>query len=505
MGQSSKSRIARNSVFLYLRLILVTGAGLYTSRIVLEALGETDFGVFNLAGSLIAFFSVLNTAMSGSIQRFLSYFIGKNEITNYNSTINIGIKVHVLIALAVMVLAETIGLWIFSDYLNIPQESRYASHFVYQFSLFATIATIIGIPYNGLIVAWEKMDFFAYLAIIEVVLKLAIAFAIKYYLGNRLILYSALYFVATILPVICMYGYCKRNIGLPKYQSIPLKSDLSKKVFSFSLWSFLGNASTVIFWQGISILINLFYGVILNAALAITNQVTGAVSKLISSFQMAYKPAIIKEYANSNRAEFLDIISKSAKFSFFLLYLACFPLILNTDYITSHWLTEVPEYTNVFIRILLISLMLNSLSIPFLTAIEANGNIRTHQLACMISQILPLPIAYIMLKLDISLSWVISLNVVVSLTMLAIKLIILKKLIDFPIRSTLTKVFLPMTIVVLLSFGTYLLIPIGQSLISIVVCILVAFTSIILFGFSKSERSWIENIVLSKFRNGTPS
>lgn len=492
--------IAKNTLFLYIRLILVTGVGLYTSRIVLEALGESDFGIFTLAGSLIAFFSVLNTTMSSSIQRFLSYYIGSDDISCYNETINAGIRIHYYIALIILLLAETVGLWIFYNYLNIPLDRKVASHFVYQFSLLATIATIVGIPYTGLVIAWERMDFFAYLALIEVSVKLIIAFVVKYCSNDKLILYSGLYFLATVIPVIITYYYCRINFNMPRFKKVSFKSLICKKMLSFSYWNFLGNFATIFFWQGINIFLNIFYGVVLNAAMAITNQVTGAVSRLITSFQMAYKPAIIKEYAQGDNSEFLNIILKSAKFSFYLLYAACFPLICNVEIITKWWLTTVPEYTNVFIQILLISLMLNAISVPLLNAIEATGDIKSHQITNILTQILAFPMAYVMLKFGVSPIWVVSLNVLISIIMFVVKMIILKDLIKFPLRRTFKDVGLPIIYVISVSNILYVLMNANQSLLSIGINGIIVLMTILAFGLNKSEKKMIYDLIYRRIK-----
>ena len=490
--------IAKNTVILYIRMLFVTIISLYTSRIILKVLGVEDFGIYNIAGSLIAFFSVINTALSSSVQRFLNIELGHDDYESFKQVFNISIEIHIIISLIIIILGETIGLYIFSHYISIPNERYVAAQFVYQFSLFNTCIGVIRAPYNALILSKEKMAFYAYLSILEVFLKLIIVFLLLYATIDKLIFYALLYLLISIITFIIMYVYSKNRLQSPVFQQVSLKNEISRKMFSFSYWSFIGNLANIGFWQGMNIWINIFWGVTLNAAMGITNQVTNTVSSFIVNFQMAYKPVVIQYYTKNDKHHFYTLVCRASKYSFFLLFIICFPLIFNIDYVLKLWLDIVPDYTSIFIQILLISLIINSISNPFYIAIEAHGEIAVYQIVVSFIQLLAIPIGYILLRLGLPPYSIIVIHVIVSFLFCVIQLYILKTKVAFPIELIVSNVFLPIVKVLLPTIVVCLIVSIRPPLANIFLILCICLLVIVILGLSSDERRLIFNIAKMK-------
>ena len=479
-------------------MLFVTIISLYTSRIILKVLGVEDFGIYNIAGSLIAFFSVINTALSSSVQRFLNIELGHNDYESFKQVFNISIEIHIIIGLLIIILGETIGLYIFSHYINIPDERYIAAQFVYQFSLFTTCVGIIRAPYNALIISKEKMAIYAYLSIFEVFFKLIIVFLLLYATIDKLIFYALLYLLVSIITFIVMYIYSRNKLQSPAFQRVSLKNDISRKMFSFSYWSFIGNLANIGFWQGMNIWLNIFWGVTLNAAMGITNQVTNTVSSFIVNFQMAYKPAVIQYYTKDDKRDFYTLVCRTSKYSFFLMLIICCPLMFNIEYVLKLWLEIVPNYTSVFIQILLVSLIINSISNPFYIAIEAHGEIAKYQVIVAAIQLLAIPIGYILLRLGLPPYSIIVIHVVVSLLFCIVQLYILKSKVRFPIELTIKKVFFPIIKVLLSTITICVVVSISHPLANIFLILCICLLAITILGLSGDERKQILNIIKTK-------
>lgn len=490
--------IAKNTIILYARMIFVTLISLYTSRIILKALGVDDFGIYNIAGSLIAFFSVINTSLSSSVQRFLNIELGKENIKSFIQTFNISIEIHLIIGLIIMLLGETVGWYIFNNYLNIPVERNVAAQYVYQFSLFTTIIGIIKTPYNALIIAKEKMIFYAYLSIFEVVFKLIIVYFLLHVSFDRLILYAAFYFIVSIIVLLITYIYSKKKLHAPSFQYVSLTNSIGKGMLIFSGWSFVGNLANVGFWQGMNMWLNVFYGVALNAAMGITNQVTNAVSSFIANFQLAYKPAIIQYYTNTDKNDFYILVCRAAKYSFFLLFIVCLPIMYNIEYILELWLDVVPDYTAVFIQILLISLIINSISTPFYNAIEARGAIALYQLVVTSVQILGVFIGYLLLKLGMSPYTVVVIHVCVSVMFFITQLYILKEKIQFPINFIMIKVLYPIAKVLIVTLIICTVFAVKYPFMNMILIFCFCLLMIFVLGLSHNEQRQILFLLKTK-------
>ena len=372
---SNNKRIAKNTIFLFVRMFLTMGVTLYTSRVVLNTLGVEDYGVYNIVGGIVTLFGFFNGAMTSATQRFLAFDIGKNDLQQLKKTFNATLNIHICISILVLILAETIGLWFINNKLNLPLDRMVSVNWVYQFSVFTFLLGIIQVPYDALIVAREKMDIYAYMSIIEVFLKLGIVYVLIVFAFDKLILYAGLLFLASFIVRMGHQQYCRWRYKESEYQFYFDKA-FYKVLLAYSGWNLFGNIAGVARGQGTNILLNLFFGTVLNAAYGISMQVQGTVQTFVTNFQMAVNPQIIKSYAAGNNEQCLKLIFQSAKFSYFLMFLITFPIICNVDYILELWLKNPPKYTAVFVSLCLINLLIECISGPLMIGAQATGSIK---------------------------------------------------------------------------------------------------------------------------------
>jgi O-antigen/teichoic acid export membrane protein len=313
------NRIAKNTIFLYFKMFLTMGVSLYTSRVVLNTLGVTDFGIYNVVGGVVMMFSFLNASMSSATHRFLSFELGKKDFVEFNKVFSTSLNIHAIIAFSILILAETIGLWFLNAHLNIPAERIGAASWVYQFSIFSLMVVILNVPYNATIIAHERMSAYAYISIIDVILQLIIVFILVCFGFDKLKLYAVLGFCASSISRILTKMYCKRNFYESKYRYFYDKS-LYKTLLNYAGWNLFGNLAAVTFNQGINILLNIFFGPSINAARGIAYQVNGAVNGFVSNFQMAMSPQLVKSYAANERRYMHHLIIQGSNYSFFLFF-----------------------------------------------------------------------------------------------------------------------------------------------------------------------------------------
>lgn len=494
---SHNKTIAKNTIVLYIRMFIVTLISLYTSRMILKTLGVENFGIYNIAGGLISFFAVINTSMSSSVQRFLNIELGRNNYNTFVKTFNTGIEIHLLLAVAIFVLGETIGLYAYFNWLNIPMDRIEAGHYVYQFSLLSTVVAIVKTPYNALVIAKERMTFFAYISIVETVAKLLAVLALLIQPFDCLVVYAASIFAIGLLVMLAMVVYSRMKLEAPPFSFEPLKSSVGREMVRFSAWSFLGNVSNVFTWQGINLLLNIFWGVTLNAAVGVTNQVTNTISSFTTSFQVAYKPSIIQYYVK-DRNEFVKLVCRASKFSFFLLFMILFPLYYNVDFVLHLWLGNVPEFSGLFVKVLLVSIIINSVNVPFYNTLEAHGKISLYQLVTTISMPFMVGYAYIMLMLDFSPVWIMILHIFISLCMLITVLVMICRMKLIPFFFILTKVFIPILKVVTIAVILAFFIPINSFFIDIFVKLAIAVLLIAGLGLDKGEFMSVLRFILRR-------
>ena len=496
MLPSPTQRIARNTIILYIRMFIVTLISLYTSRVILKTLGIEDFGIYNIAGGVIAFFSVINSAMSSSTQRFVNVELGKNNQESFVKIFNTSVEIHLIIAAFILLIGETLGLYIYFNWLNIPDNRCAAGHIVYQFSLLSSIIVILKTPYNALVIAKERMTFFAYASIFEAITKLFLVLCLSIQPFDNLIIYAIGIFVINLILLSWIIVFCKKKLSAPQFLLVSLRSNDSRQMLKFSSWSLVGNVCNVFNSQGLNVLLNVYLGVALNAAVGITNQVTNTLSTFTTNFQVAYKPAIIQYYIK-DKHEFVRLVCRSAKYSFFLLFLILYPFYFNIDFILQLWLGEVPAYSNDFIKVLVFSIFLSSINVPFYNVLEANGTIYGYQTTVAITTPLILIYSYFMLQSGFSPILVMLSHVFLSTCLLATSFILIYRMQILSLKTVLTEVFIPIIKVIVFAI-LMLALPTETGFGDIFFKLIIALCVVTSVGMDKWERKKLINFLLRR-------
>ena len=375
----NNKRIAKNTLLLYIRMIFTMLISLYTSRVILNTLGITDFGIYNVVGGIISLLGFVTSSLGGASSRYITFELGKGNKNKLKKIFGNILSIHILFSIAIFILGETIGLWFFYNKLQIPLERFNAAFWVYQFSIFTSILSFISIPYNAVIIAHEKMSAFAYISIIDVILKLLIVYLLLIIPYDKLIIYSILFFCIQAFDRIIYGVYCSKHFE-ETHTKLQIDKNLFKELFDFAFWTMGGNLACIGYTQGLNILLNIFFGPAINAARGIAVQVQSVVRNFCLNFQTAINPQITKNYAKKDLAQMHSLIQISSKYSFLLLYLISLPLILEAPIVLKWWLGIVPEHTINFLRIILCTSLVVSLSNPFLISIYATGMIKKFQI-----------------------------------------------------------------------------------------------------------------------------
>ncbi len=501
--QQNNKRIAKNTLLLYVRTLIVMVVGLLTSRVNLDSLGVENFGIYNVVGGLVVMFSSLSGALSMAISRFLTFELGRNDSESLKRVYCTSIVIQVIMALIIVVLAETVGLWFLNAKMVIPTERLEAANGVFQFAMISFVISFLNVPNSASIVSHEKMGAFAYFSIFDVSLRLLIAYLTYIAPGDKLIFYAALHCVSSFLIYLLYTFYCRKNFEECHFRFIWDKSTL-KRMFSFIGWNFIGSTSFVLKDQGGNMLINLFSGPAVNAARGIAMQVNNAVYTFVTNFTTALNPQITKNYASGDYEYMKKLVFRGARFSFYILLLLSVPILVNTEFIVQLWLGQIPDHTLNFIRLVLIFSMNESLAIPLSTAMMATGNIRNYQLSVGIMQLMNIPFSYVALKLGAPVESVFVIMILVSVVCVFLRLYNLKIQMNFPIREFVSSVYLKVIMVSILSavipVASHYILPnnLFGFLASCVICVVATSTVILFVGCSKSERTTIVNNVVKR-------
>ena len=372
-SSSNNKRVAKNTLFLYFRMILIMLVTLYTSRVVLAELGIKDYGIYNVVGGVVAMFSFLNNCMSSATQRFMTFELGRGDMARLKKVFAASLNIHITIGVIIVLLAETIGLWFVNHKLVIAPDRMTAANWVYQFSILTFCVNIIQVPYNAVLIAHEKMSVYAYISILEAFLKLGIVYLLVIVPADKLITYGILVFAVQLIIRGIYQVYCRRHYVESKFRLFWDKG-LYKQMSGFAGWNLFGSVAWLLRDQGLNIVLNLFFGTAINAARGVASQVSSAVMGFISNFQVALNPQITKNYATGNIPEMEKLSYLGIKFSFLLLFTMAFPLCLNIDYVLHLWLVEVPDYTALFIILIMVeSLAGNMFGVQLMTSLSATG------------------------------------------------------------------------------------------------------------------------------------
>lgn len=491
---TNNKRIAKNTLFLYFRTILVMVISLYTSRVVLATLGIEDFGIYNVVGGVVAMFGILSGALSSAISRFITFELGHGDIDKLKRIFSTSVNIQLGISLIIIILGETVGLWFLNCKMSIPADRMYAANWVLHCSLITFAIDVISIPYNAAIIAHERMTVFAYISILEVALKLIVVYVLYVSPWDRLIVYSVL-LVAVSACIRLVYGiYCNRHFEETEY-TVVYDRQLLKEMSGFAGWSFLTNTAYLFNTQGINILINLFFGVGVNAARGVATQIERALIQFINNFTTALNPQITKSYASGDMRTMNNLVIRGAKFSFLLSLLICLPIIMEADFILHLWLVEVPYHTVDFVRLAILAIMIDRLGNTGYTACMATGNIRKYVLWITSVGCLVFPLTYLVYKMGATAEMAYVVFILVYIGVTSVRLWIMKGLLNFPVRDFVCEVVFRILLVsavsvVLPSVILYLM---PQSLMRLIISVVIALLSVsvctYLFGFTKNERN----------------
>lgn len=399
---SNNKKIAKNTMFLYIRTLVVLGISLYTSRVVLQVLGAEDLGIYNVVGGIVALMSFFQAAQTKATSRFITYELGRHSSNDVlQKVFSVCMTIHIIIAIISLFVGETIGLWIITHWTDIPITRQSAAMWVYQFAIVVFCCQIVRVPYDAVVVAHERMSMYAYMSILEAVLLLGMAYLLMITPGDSLIYYSASVGLIALILFLCYYIYVRRKYKVYRYKPVWDK-EYSISVLSFSGWTLLGAGANTATQQGVNLLMNNFVGLVANAALGFAGQVNIAVSKFVNGFSTAFTPQIIKLYAQNNDQALNFLINRASKFSFALCYIMALPLIINMDFVLHLWLGKnVPQYTLEFCQLILVCTIIDATTGVYNTTVTATGNIKAYQVCITISFLIDLLFSSILLLLNV--------------------------------------------------------------------------------------------------------
>lgn len=492
--------IVKNTLLLYIRMFVMMITSLFTSRIVLHILGETDFGIYNIIGGVVVLFSFLNSALLSATQRFLNYNLGKNDLDSTHRVFCMSVNSYFILSLIVFLLGETVGLWFVNAQLNIPDVRMNAANWVYQFTLITFIINLLRVPYNATIIAYERMNFYAYLSLGEVALKLVVVYLLYLTTFDKLVIYALLYMLVPLFITFLYKVYSNRHFDITHYEWIWDKN-MFKELFSFSGWSLFGSLANLSASQGLNILVNIFHGVTLNTALGIANQLVSGVTGFISNFQVAFNPQIVKNYAAKEYTSLYNLIFSSSKFSYFLLLFIALPIILNINPILSIWLVDVPKYTGIFSQLILVFFLIEAISAPLWMFVQATGKIRNYQILMAILIFMNFPMMYLVLKMNLPVYYVWIVRIFVQMLVFCARCIYIKKVYDFPLINYCLNVLLPVILVSVFAIPLSLLIKIFlpgywlNFIMSMLISMLITVILVIILGLNKREKSLLKKYI----------
>lgn len=496
-NSSSNKRIAKNTLLLYFRMLFMMAVSLFTSRVVLNTLGVEDFGLYNVVGGFVTMFTFLNSAMASATQRYLNFELGKGDSQRLHKVFCTSVNIHLMISVIIFILAETVGLWFVYRYLTIPPARFSSALWVYQFSILSAIVMVMSIPYNATIIAHERMGAFAYISVLEVVLKLLIVYLLVVFDFDKLKLYAVLMFSVQLLIRVIYGQYSGRHFEETKYKWV-WEATLFREMTGFAGWNLFGNLALVGFTQGLNILLNMFFGPAVNAARGIAVQVQNTIKGFCQNFQTAINPQITKSYAAGDLKYMHSLIFTSSKFSCYLLLFLSLPVLLETQQILELWLKIVPEHTVSFVRLILIISIIDGMANPLVQAALSTGNIKKYQIVVGTMLLMILPISYIFLKyFGCSSEVVFVVQLGVFVIALLVRVWMLRPMISLSFREYSRAVLLPSGSVCVLSS----ILPIAISFLEgkgwtvFFLVVVLSFLSVVLsvytIGLTRTERSFI--------------
>lgn len=493
-------------MYMYLRMLFTMCVSLYTSRIILSTLGYDDYGLYNVVGGIVAMFGFISGSLGNSTSRFITFYLGQNDVEKSKNVFSMTIFIHVIIAVVIVILSETIGLWYLYHKMVIPEGRLFASECLFQLSVCSAFIGIISVPYNAAIIAHEKMSAFAYISIFDVCMKLLIVFLIQISPYDKLIFYAVLLFMIQVIDRIIYRFYCKRKFKDAIYKFY-WNTQLFKSMFNYSCWGMLGSFAYFFYTEGINLLINMFCGTAVNAARGVAVQIESVVRQFVGNVQTAINPQIIKSYSQNNICRMHSLIFASSRYCFYLMLLISLPVFINIDKILYIWLGKYPMHTSNFVRIILINVILDTLINPLWIANSATGKVKIYQITVNTISLLFIPISYFVIKFSLIPESLFICTVITTVVCTIARLIIVKKQINLSIKdywnNVISKILIVSCCAVICPLVSKFLLndSILCFIINCCICIVCVLCSVFLVGMNNSERIFIISKVRKIIRN----
>lgn len=500
-------RIAKNTLMLYVRMLFGMLVSLYTSRVVLQALGVEDYGIYNVVGGVVAMFSMISNSLSSSVGRFLTFELGKGDMEGLKKVFSTSLSIHVALVLVIVLLSETLGLWFLNTHMTIPENRLYAANWVFQASVLTFVINLLSVPFSASIVSHERMSAFAYIGILDIVLRLLIVLFIAYSGWNfdRLIIYSLLLVGVVCIMQAIYWNYCTRNFEECKF-GFSFDVNYWKEMSSFAGWNFIGCTAGLLKDQGVNILLNLFIGPIINAARGIANTVNNVLASFSGNFMTALNPQITKSYAAGNYDYMFSLVERGSRFSYYILLLFALPMLFETEFVLTLWLKHYPAHTVNFVRLILIVTMCDILSNTLINLQVATGKIRNYQLVVGGMLLMNFPLSYFCLKMGFPPESTLIVALIVAVCCLFLRLFFLRKMVGLSMKRYLCKVCGNILFVTLVAAIIPALLFFRMSdgwvrfLIVCIISILITITSIYWIGCNANERNFIREKVFKIIR-----
>lgn len=506
LSESTNKRIAKNTLLLYVRMMLTMAIGLYTSRVVLAELGISDYGLYSVVGGIVTMFTFINGSLNAGTQRFLTFELGRGDVVQLKKIFSTAIVIYTFLALIILLLAETTGLWFLLHKMNFEPERLNAVIWVYQFSIIACMVSIIQVPFMAALVAHEKFDIYAYMSIYDAVMKLAIVFLLTFAPFDKLIFYAFLILLVSTSSAVIYNQYCRKHFDECRF-SWSFDKSVFKKMFSFSAWDVVGSLAVLGQIQGVNIIINLFCGTIVNAAYGIASTVNNIINTFAANIIAAASPQIVKSYAQKHLDEMFSLVINTAKMSSYLLLIIGIPVFIEIEFLLKIWLGEYPSYVPLFLRIILVQSWVRTLGEPTIRALHAIGNIKFLNIVVGVILLLILPISYFLMHFGYPPEIALGANIILWMVTIPIRLILLRRYCGFPVMAYIKEVVVLGLLIAAICFFVPYIAHVLYGYEGWVQLLLVCFASVItsgfvvlFIGFSKNQRLQIIDNIKSTLR-----
>ena len=501
-------RIVVNTIMLYIRMFVIMAVSLYASRVILQTLGASDYGLYNVIAGFVSLFTFVNSTLTAGTQRFLSYSLGKADKAYTEGVFNTAFIVHLLFALFFFVMIVPIGYWYISEHLNVPLGRECAAMWVFLFAVLSTMVNVMQVPFNAAITSHEKFSIYAYMSLYDAAMKLLIVYLLQLSSFDNLVFYAILYFVVTLSTAFIYVIYCRCNIAECR---MILRHGFDKKIFkeigAFAGWNTIGSLASLSSGQGVNLVINYFLGTLINAARGISVQVTGIINQFVTNFMTAVNPQIIKLYADKNIDEMYKLGLNASKFGALLMICICIPFIIEMDYILYLWLGVVPEHTGIFTTLSLLQAIVTAVYTPIVTMLHATGRMKYPNIFCGFMLLLIVPVTYILLWANINVDYVIALNITPWVFALFISLCFLHKYTRVDISRYFSEVILKIIIISAINVPIPLFISCNLS-VSFIRLICVTLVSVVItllltyfIGIDRKLQTKIKDIIINRIKS----